>query len=216
LSDRADPSSILIHPTKPLLIVDADEVLIRFMDGFARFVAERGYELRFDKFAIFQNLYRPGETQHIDLNAGRALANDYYRAGSKYMEPVPHAIESLRKLSRNAEVVVLTNAPPHARGPRTHWLASHELDYPMIINEGPKGGVVAALAERTRGPSAFVDDLLHNLDSVAAAAPDTHRFQHVADERLRALAPASPRHRRIDHWPTLADEIEAVLNPTPR
>jgi hypothetical protein len=216
LSDPTDPASILIHPTKPLLIVDVDEVLSRFMHGFAQFVAERGYELRFDRFALFQNLYRPGESEHLDLTTGRALANDYYETGSEYMEPVPHAIESLNELSKDAGVVVLTNAPAQAREPRGRWLRKHGIDFPLIINEGAKGGVVAALAARTRGPAAFVDDLLHNLDSAAAAAPAVHRFQLVADERLRHLAPTSTRHRRIDHWPTLAAELSGVLNPKPR
>ena len=181
------------------------------MDGFARFVAERGYELRFDKFAIFQNLYRPGESEHIDLTAGRQLATDYYRLGAEHMEPVAGAVESLKMLADAADIVILTNAPRVCVEPRRRWLDRHGLDFPFLLNEGPKGQVVASLTGRTRGTTAFVDDLLHNLDSVAAATPDTHRFQHVADERLRAMAPSSPRHRRIDDWPTLAKELEAVL-----
>ena len=36
-------------------------------------------------------------------------------------------------------------------------------------------------------------------------APAVHRFQLVADERLRGFAPTSPLHRRIDDWRSLAD-----------
>jgi hypothetical protein len=107
--------------------------------------------------------------------------------------------------------VVLTNAPGHARAGRARWLVKHGIDFPMIINEGAKGAAVAELAARTNKPSAFIDDLLPNLDSAAQSAPAVHRFQLVADERLRLYAPSSPLHRRIDHWPTLADEIAAAL-----
>jgi hypothetical protein len=82
----------------------------------------------------------------------------------------------------------------------------------MIVNSGSKGPVVAALAGRTRAPVAFVDDLLMNLEAVAEAAPDVLRFQLVADERLRPLAPSDPgRHVRIDHWPSLAEAIAKAL-----
>jgi hypothetical protein len=216
VSEPKDHASVEVRPDRPLLIVDVDEVLGLFMHGFGRYVAERGYEMRVERFALFQNIYKPGESEHIDLPTGKILFDDFFRFGSEHMEPTPHAIASLNRLARNAGIVVLTNAPDHGREPRARWLARHGIDYPMIINEGPKGAAVAALAARTEKPAAFVDDLLHNLDSAAQAAPAVHRFQLVADERLRPFAPVSPLHRRIDDWPTLADELEAVLKPGPR
>lgn len=204
-----------MRPDRPLLIVDVDEVLGLFMQGFGRFVAERGYEMRVDRFALFQNIYKAGESQHIDVPTGKSLFDDFFRIGCEYMEPTPHAVASLNLLADHASIVVLTNAPDHARAPRARWLTRHGIDYPMIINEGPKGAAVAALSARTEHPSAFVDDLLHNLDSAAQEAPNVHRFQHVADERLRRYAPVSPLHRRIDDWPTLTAEIQAVLKPKP-
>ncbi len=216
MSDPKDHPAIDIPPDRPLLIVDVDEVLGLFMLGFGRFVAERGYEMRVERFALFQNIYKTGETQHIDVPTGKILFDDFFRFGSEHMDPTPHAVESLHRLAESASIVVLSNAPDHGRLPRARWLARHGIDYPLIINEGPKGAAVALLASRTSGPVAFVDDLLHNLDSAAREAPAVHRFQHVADERLRLFAPASPLHRRIDDWPTLADEIQAVLTPGAR
>lgn len=200
-----------------MLIVDVDEVLGLFMQGFERFVAERGYELRFDRFALFQNLYRPSAAECIDMVEARALLDDFFRFGAEQMEPTPHAVDSLKALSNVASIVVLTNAPDHCRAARARWLTRHGIDFPMIINLGAKGAAVASLSARTSGPSAFVDDLLNNLESAAEAAPAVHRFQLVADERLRVLAPCDRlRHRRIDDWPTLAAEIEAVLAKSPR
>ncbi|MDR3475730.1 MAG: hypothetical protein P4M09_29130, partial [Devosia sp.] len=202
MSEPQAPSTVEVRADRPLLIVDVDEVLGLFMHGFGRFVAERGYELRLERFALFQNLYQAGASEPLDLATGRVLFDDFFRFGAEDMDPAPHAVESLTRLSRNAHIVVLTNAPGHAREPRGRWLARHGIDFPLVINEGPKGAAVATLAARTLGPAAFVDDLLPNLDSAALAAPAVHRFQLVADERLRLLAPAAPeRHRRIDHWP---------------
>jgi hypothetical protein len=211
LSDLHTPSSIQLPPDRPLLIVDVDEVLGLFMHGFGRYVAGRGYEMRVDRFALFQNIYPIGEINHIDLDTGRMLFNDFFREGVEDMEPTPHAVDALTNLAEHASVVVLTNAPDHARAGRARWLAHHGIDYPLIINEGPKGAAVAELAARTEKAAAFVDDLIPNLDSAAQTAPHVHRFQLVADERLRGFAPTSPLHRRIDDWRPLAVELRAKL-----
>ena len=63
-----------------------------------------------------------------------------------------------------------------------------------------------------RRTDAALLDLLSNLDSVAAEAPQVHRFQHVADPRLRPLAPAAPeRHPRIDDWGELGEALARAL-----
>ncbi len=210
-----DPNQVAIDPAMPLLIADVDEVLGLFMHGFGRFLATRGYEFRMDRFALFQNIFARGAREHLDLAAGQALFDDFFRFACDDMEPAPGAVEALAELSKGAGIVALTNAPDHAREPRTRWMARHGMDYPLLINSGPKGPAVAALAARTRGPVAFVDDLLGNLDSVAEAAPTVHRFQMVADPGLRRIAPAAPdRHPRIDDWPALRVEIALVLGLT--
>ena len=215
LEAALDPNQVAIDPHLPLLIVDVDEVLGLFMHGFGRFLGTRGYELRMDRFALFQNIFAPDATEHLDLEAGHALFNDFFRFACDDMEPAPGAIEALAELSKGAGIVALTNAPGHAREPRTRWMTRHGMDYPLLINSGPKGSAVAALAARTERPVAFVDDLLGNLDSVAQAAPAVHRFQMVADPRLRDLAPAAPdRHPRIDDWAALRLEIALVLGLT--
>ena len=216
LNPDVTSSSVAIDPQKPLLIVDVDEVLALFMHGFGRFVASRGYELRVDRFALFQNIYRHGESEHLDLATGRTLFDDFFRFAAEDIDPAPDAAHSLRKLAHaGVTIVVLTNAPPHARDPRGRWLATHGMAYPLIINQGPKGAAIAELAARTQKPVAFVDDLLGNLDSAAEAAPQVARVQLVADARLRGMAPSAPdRHRRIGHWPQLYDALAEAVGVT--
>jgi hypothetical protein len=212
LNVQAAPSNAPIDPARPLLIVDVDEVLALFMHGFGRFLAGRGFEFRIDRFALFQNIYEPGAETHLDIEIGRCLFDDFFRFAAEEIDPAPGAAESLKALARGASIMVLTNAPDYARDARARWLARHGMDYPMIINAGLKGEAVAELAARTRGPVAFVDDLISNLDSALAAAPAVRRFQMVADPRLRALAPSAPeRHRRIDEWPELRIALAEAL-----
>jgi hypothetical protein len=208
----SDIEACTIDPAAPLVIVDVDEVLAQFMRGFGSFIERHGFELRVDRFALFQNIYRPGEAQHLDLIAGKVLFDDFFRDGSGDLIPAEGAADALADLSTRAGVVILTNAPEHGRVARAQWLKTHGFDYPLVINSGPKGPPAAALAIRTSGPSVFIDDLLPQLESVAASAPGVTRFQMVSDERLRPLAPSAPdRHARIDHWPDLKTAIEARL-----
>jgi hypothetical protein len=203
-------SDLKLDPLAPLLVVDVDEVLALFMRGFGRYVATRGFELRLDRFALFQNIYRPSGSQHIDLAEGRRLFDEFFSLERHDIEATPGAQAALETLAKRASIVILTNAPESSREARARWLVENGLPYPLLLGSGPKGAPVAALAAETRGPTIFVDDLLSNLESVAEVAPQVHRFQLVADTRLRSLAPTAPdRHTRIDDWPALAAAISA-------
>jgi hypothetical protein len=197
---------------RPLVIVDVDEVLGLFMQGFGKFLESRGFEFRVDRFALFQNIYRPGASEHLEIDEGRKLFDDFFRTGCGEIEPAPGAVEALAKLSRRAEILILSNAPAEAERLRGAWLKRHGLPQALILSTGPKGPITAALVAQTDQPSAFVDDLLPNLDSVAEHSPATATFQHVADLRLRPLAPRSNRHPRIDDWTELGAAIERAIS----
>ena len=203
---------LVIRPAAPLLIVDVDEVLAHFMAGFERYVGRHGYEMRIDRFALFQNLYRPGEADHIDFETGKALFDDFFRHGADDLDPVEGAADALATLSQRAGVVILTNAPAHALESRTGWLSKHGFDYPMILHSGLKGPTIAGLAARTAGPAAFIDDLLPNLESSAESAPAVARFQIIADQRLRPFAPTVPdRHDLHEDWTTLGPALGVAI-----
>jgi hypothetical protein len=209
----ADLHAAPVHPGAPLLIVDVDEVIAHFMRGFGAYVARHGYDFRVERFALFQNLYRAGEQEPVDMVIGRQLFDGFFRDGADDLEPAVGAADALASLSTRAGIFILSNAPDCGREARAGWLKTHGFDYPLILNSSLKGPAVATLAARTAGPSVFIDDLLPNLDSVAEHAPAVRRFQMVADERLRPMAPADPeRHPRHDDWPSLKAAIERVID----
>jgi len=194
------------------VVVDVDEVLAMFMRGFETYLGGHGLEMRIEKFALFQNIFRPGEAEHLDVAAGRQLFETFFETDVEDIDPAPGAREALDALATHASIVILTNAPPQSRGPRARWLVKNGFDYPFVINAGPKGPAVAAITAKTSGKAAFVDDLLPNLDSVATLAPAVARFQMVADERLRPLAYSAPeKHPRIDDWAELGRAIAAAI-----
>ena len=204
-------ASLGLSTERPLLLVDVDEVLGLFMQGFGDFLAGRGLEMRIDRFALFQNIYRPGASEHLDIAEGRKLFDVFFASHCHEIEPAPGGVEALTRLSRRAEILILSNAPADAERLRRQWLQKHGLPHPLILNSGPKGPIAAGLVAQTPQKTAFVDDLISNLDSVKDHSPATATFQHVADLRLRPFAPSSERHPRIDDWAQLADAIEAAL-----
>lgn len=204
-------ASLGLSAERPLVLVDVDEVLGLFMQGFGDFLAGQGLEMRIDRFALFQNIYRPGATEHLEIAEGRKLFEAFFAGHCHLIEPAPGGIEALTRLARSAEILILSNAPPEAERLRKQWLREHALPYPLILNSGPKGPIAAGLVAQTSQKTAFVDDLIPNLDSVKDHSPETATFQHVADLRLRPFAPRSDRHPRIDDWAELADAIEAAI-----
>jgi hypothetical protein len=199
------PADVVLDPDRGLAIIDVDEVLALFVQGFDRFLRGQGFEWRLKSFALFPNIYALGGAEPVDMAQGRSLYQDFFAVGCGALEPAPGAAEGLARLAKAGQVVILTNAPEPARALRSQWLKTHGMDYPMILSEGLKGPPVAVLASRVQGPVMFVDDLLPNLDSVAEAAPKVSRFQMVADPALRALAPKTPeKHPFVADWDELA------------
>jgi hypothetical protein len=196
---------------RPLVLVDVDEVLGLFMQGFGDFLSSRGLEMRIERYALFQNIFRPGASEHLEVAEGRRLFDDFFSGHCHEIEPAPGAIAALNRLARHAEILILSNAPADAEQLRTQWLRKHGLAHPLVLNSGPKGPIAAGLVAQTPHPTAFVDDLIPNLDSVAEHSPETATFQHVADLRLRQYAPRSERHPRIDDWTELGAAIEAAI-----
>ena len=111
-------------------------------------------------------------------------------------------------VSRPAAVIVL------AAGEGTRMKSDTPKVLHAICGETLLGHVLATARETD--PVRLIVVVGHRRREVteylAQHAPDVHRFQMVADERLQPLAYADvARHRRIDHWPTLGEAIAHAL-----
>ena len=92
-------------------------------------------------------------------------------------------------------------------------LASHGIDFPVVIGSGLKGPAVAWLAQNMQAPVFFLDDIPHNIDSVAEHAPDVHRIHFIADQRLaKLIGPAKGASQRIDVWEEAYEWISDKIN----
>jgi hypothetical protein len=185
---------------RPLLIVDADEVLLRFVEGFDRFLDRQGLFLDLTAYRLHGNVKRRDDlTPILDVEVTALL--DDFRRDLDWLEHVEGARDSLNALSRKLDIVVLTNISPTQADARRRNLEGFGLDLPVVANSGLKGESVKALAARAGRPSFFVDDIPHNLASAAQHAPDVTRIHLIGDERLKPLLPAAETaHYRAEGW----------------
>jgi FMN phosphatase YigB (HAD superfamily) len=196
----ADAATVPLADGRPLVIVDADEVLLRFADGFDRFLRARELYLDLVSYRLHGNVKRQEDGIPIlDIEVTGLL--DEFRAELDSLDAVEHASEVLAALKPLADTVVLSNVTEAQAPPRLRNLAALGFDIPLVINSGPKGAAVKALARRAGKPAFFVDDIPQHLASVAEQAPDVFRIHLIGDERLKPLLPLSPHaHLRADNW----------------
>ncbi|WP_341898310.1 hypothetical protein [Ferrovibrio terrae] len=200
---------------RPLLIVDADEVLFYFMRGLERFLDGRDLYFDWASYALHGNIRQRGDNAPVAAEILHPLLQRFFAEATEELEPVDGAAQALAALSETAQIVVLSNVPMPAREARIRALARHGMAYPLIANTGPKGPAVATLLRQVMAPAAFVDDIPHNHTSVAQMAPATHRLHYIADQRLAALlGPAPDCHHRADTWPDLQTHIHSLLTQT--
>lgn len=211
-SIRAQIDSLRIDSRKPLLLCDADEVLFQFVRGLERHLQDEGYHLDLVSFSLFGNIKHTdtGEAAARETVAG--LLKGFFATRLHELDPVPGAAEALANIARDAQVVVLTNTPPTQRAARTAALEAGGMPFPVIANEGPKGGAAGALAGSHQAPVVFIDDIPHNIDSVLEAVAHAKGIHFVADPRLRSLIPKAPSAlHRVDEWPEAEPLIREAL-----
>ncbi|HEY2032617.1 MAG TPA: hypothetical protein VGH02_02895 [Rhizomicrobium sp.] len=194
------PSTVPLDAAKPLLIVDADEVILRFADGFDRFLAERELYLDLTTYRLHGNVKRKDDgTKVLDIEVTALL--DEFRAELDWLDAVEDADVVLGGLVPLMNIVVLSNVSEAQAPARLRNFEKLGLPFPLIANSGPKGPFVKALAARVKGPMFFIDDIPLHHASVVEGSPDVFRIHLIGDERLKPLLPPSEHaHLRAETW----------------
>ena len=201
-----------LNPDHPLLIVDADEVLLRFAEHLEDYFTDEGYELRLDSFQITGNVYEQTSGRVASAETVKELIGSFFDKRVESVPPVTGAAEALSALAPKYQIAVLTNVPHHCRDRREQALKELGFDYPVLSNAGAKGPPIKELSAATSAMTAFVDDLPPHHTSVAEHAPDVHRIHFVADPRLAALIGKAPdAHTRIDTWCELEPYLRSLV-----
>ncbi len=208
---HTSPATVPLAAERPLLITDADEVLLRFVDGFIRFLDGRGLALNLSSYRLHGNVLRQDDgTALIDIEVTALL--EEFRAELDWLDAVEHATEALAGLRGHLQTVVLSNVTPAQAPARLRNLANLGFDFPLLVNSGAKGEAVRALSRRAGAPAFFMDDIPMHLASAAETAPEVFRIHLIGDDRLKPLmAPAPAAHLYAANWRDAEAFIRARL-----
>ena len=200
--------------SRPLLISDCDDVLLHFAPHFAEWLAEEQgliFSLDVPAFggALTDRQGRPVPTEQVWPLLATFFDREMHR-----QQLVAGALEALRTIGAEADIVILTNIGDQYHANRVAQLERFDIRHRVLCNQGGKGRPVKELIADMR-PSAtvFVDDLAPHHESVAKHAPDVWRLHMVAEKRIAAVTPpAAHAHARIDDWNRALPWIRSRLN----
>ena len=190
-----------LNPDRPLIISDADEVLLQFMRQFEIYLDRNDMWIDLSSFRLQGNIKYKGSDEAVDMT-NRNIIDDFFAAETLNFSPVEGAAEALNALSKEAQIIILTNLPLAQKSDRQINLLKHGMDYPVIVGSGLKGPAVKSLGEKINAPLFFLDDIPHNINSVAEYVPTSGRIHMIADPRLsKLIGAAEGASARIDQWP---------------
>ena len=189
-----------LDPDRPLVISDADEVLLQFMRQFEIYLDRNDMWIDLISFRLQGNIKYKGSDEAVDMK-NRNIIDDFFAAETLNFSPVEGAAEALNALSKEAQIIILTNLPLAQKSERQINLSKHGMDYPVIVGSGLKGPAVKSLGEKINAPLFFLDDIPHNINSVAEYVPTSGRIHMIADPRLsKLIGAAEGASARIDQW----------------
>jgi hypothetical protein len=206
----AQLETLALDPNRPLIISDADEVLLKFMQRVEVYLESQGLWIDLQNFGLSNNIKSRATDEPVKVPT---LIDDFFAAETANIEAADGAAQSLAALSEMAQVMVLTNLPIAHKQARIDNLKGHGMDYPVVVNSGLKGPAVKWLADKINRPVFFLDDIPHNVNSVAEDAPEVHCIHFIADARLQKLiGKADGATARFDTWAETHDWIAGKIN----
>ncbi len=193
--------AIKLKENKPLIISDADEVLVHFASPLEQFFDTNNMSISFTSYKLFGNVHFKDSKKAVSKGQILELLQSFFIEKVHTCPPVEGVKTALDSLKEKYQIIILTNTPHEAKERRIKALKGLGLDFPLISNDGHKGLAVREICKNLNAPALFLDDIPHHHTSVAEHAPHVHRIHFVADTRLaKLLPPAADSHERIDNW----------------
>ena len=159
-------SNLNIDPNLPLMIFDADEVLVHFAEPFATYIKKHNHRLHLTGYRL-DNAIKKADTDEVaDPDTAKDLVWGFINEETKSQPAAKGAQQALKKLQAYAQIIILSNVPHSVHDDRVTNLKSLNMDYPLISNEGMKGPAVKEILRNHKAQSFFIDDNPYQVESV--------------------------------------------------
>ena len=210
-------------PARPLVVCDCDEVLLHMVAPFAEWLAETQGVTFAMRSADFSEAMRWAESgEPVEPADIWRLLRAFFATEMERQRPIAGAVEAMRVLAEQADVVILTNLLDEHRDLRQAQMERHGIAARVFTNQGPKGPALEAIiAEYRPSHTFFIDDLPQHHRSARTIAADVTTL-HLCGEPLLASHIACAHadgnaDARIDNWtealPWLLDRIATHSHP---
>ena len=197
--------ALLIPDDRPILAIDADEVILLFAQDFDAWLRPRDVWFDYNLYDYSVAL-KDRDGRSLGFETADALVQRFNIEGTRHHKPAPGAVEALKVLQASYTIIVLTNVPMSCWEDREANFADLGLDLPIIANVGPKGPALSYIQSRSPAATLFVDDNPNQIASAAQYAPNVTRIHFTGCDRLRPTLPhAKQAQHRPQSWAELTD-----------
>jgi phosphoglycolate phosphatase-like HAD superfamily hydrolase len=205
--------SLSLNKEKPLLIFDADEVLVLFASHFSKYLIKKGWHLNLRGYRLDDAIVHIEDGHIADKVTYQKLIDDFINQETASQPEAPGASETLKKFKDRAEIVILTNVPTSAYNQRIENLSKLNMIYPTISNSGMKGSALVQLTKLTSKTCIFVDDNPYQIASAAKCVPDIYRFHFTACDIVKRTMPyADGATHRPSSWKEISVLLDQLLS----
>lgn len=200
-----------IDRDRPMLVCDADEVLVQFVIPLTGYFDERGYSLELVNYRLDNSVRCKESGAVVERDKVWALIDDFFHDRVDHCPPVEGAVDAMRRLSEHVQLLVLSNVPAHAHKGRQKSLIKHGIDVPLISNTGPKGPAIRHISRLLNAPLFFVDDVPFQLNSARQYCDSVEIIHFVADARLRSMLDPPENAHTATSWRDIEDTVLRLI-----
>ena len=179
-----------INYNKPLLISDADEVILNFVKTFEKYLNNIGLYYDLSSYALFGNIKNIKDDMAVENDQIVKHLKDFYNLHTEEISFVDESIKYLVRIKDDlgCQIIVLSNLPHHNRKKREISFRKNGLDFPIISNSGLKGLAIKEIAKKQKNKIFFIDDISANLLSAYNEVDNVKLIHYISDKRLEKLA----------------------------
>ena len=208
-------SKVKIDHLKPLLISDADEVIVNMISCFEKFISKKDLYYDLSSYALFGNIKKNSDQSPVDNKKVIELLDEFYDNHTMDITFVNDALIYLKKIESelNIQIIILSNLPLKNRMDREKSFNNNGLYYPVIANSGPKGPAIKEITKQFIKETFFIDDISINLLSARESVNNIKTIHYISDDRISKLA-QTPKgvNLRANNWSDIYKYIKNEIN----
>ena len=195
---------------KPLIVCDADEVIFDFMYSFEKYLHAKNLYFSWKSYALEGNILND-KNEALNKSQITDTINSFFMNKTESMSLVEGAANSLQILSKQHNIIILSNIPFKFYEKRKEALKKYGMNFPFFANTGPKGKAVKYISDNHKGKIWFIDDSPYQIKSVKLEEKKVNTILFIGNSKLEALI--KNKRKYCDHFSNKwKDNIKTILN----